>query len=84
MIMMQITQQKKEKLADYTEKILHLAGKMMQCVEDIENPETEMGERASYRHMGMKDDQYDPYEEESEYGNRGRMGYRRGYYPRYR
>lgn len=84
MIMMQITQEKKDKMSDYIEKILHYAGKMMQCVEELDDSEGEMGERSSYRHMGMRDqDMYEPYEE-NEYGNRGRMGYRRGSYPRYR
>lgn len=86
MVMMQITQQKKEKLADYTEKILHLAGKMMQCVEELEDTEGEMGQRTSYRHMGMRDkeDMYDPYEDDEEYGSRMGMRSRRGSYSRYR
>ena len=52
-MMIQVSSAKKEKLADCAEKVLRYAGKLMQCVESLEEGDDEMGERSSYR-MGMR------------------------------
>lgn len=70
-----ITEEKKDKLSEYTEKILRYAGKMMSCVERLEDEDDdEYGERGS---MGMRDDDED--DEPVHYGERrrSRMRYRR-------
>jgi hypothetical protein len=65
----------KEKMADMVEDILYTAGRLMHCVDELE--EDAFGERRNYRDgMGMRDggrygnrwDDNDPYE----------MGERRG------
>ena len=87
MIMMQISREKKQKLSDYTEKVLHYAGKLMQCVESLES-EDGFGERSNSRYMGMDHDE--DYDHEEGYGDRWRAyGDRRGVrgtgpYSRYR
>lgn len=76
--MIQVSSAKKEKMADLAEKVLHFAGQLMTCVEDMENGE--MGER-TYRNsrysMGRRDmDDWD----EDEMGERWRAyGDRRRY-----
>ena len=72
-----ITEEKKEKLSECTEKILRYAGKLMSCIERLDeddDDDDEYGERG-YR-MGMRDDDDDP--SMTRYGGRGsRMRYRR-------
>lgn len=65
--MIQITEEKKEKLTDMCEKMLHYGGKIMQCLESLDDEECEA-------EMGMRD----PYDDEEEMGMRGRMGMRGG------
>ena len=85
MTMVQISESKKVKLSDYAEKVLHYAGKMMQCIESLdeggEYGERGYGERGGYGgRMGMRD--YDDMDER-EYGERrGVRG--TGPYSRYR
>lgn len=59
-----ITESKKEKLTDCAEKVLHYAGKLMQCIESLEGG-GEYGER-------------DGYGERGDYGERGGYGERMG------
>lgn len=72
--MIQITEEKKEKLSEMCDKMLHYGGKMMQCLESLDEDGEEMGMREypddedmGYRRgggrMGMRGDS---------------MGYRRG------
>lgn len=81
-----ITEEKKEKLGEYTEKILHYAEKMMSCVEQLddesdEDEESEFGERHGYR-MGMREhDEGDSGTQGMGYGERRSRGSRR--YSRY-
>ncbi|MCQ2299686.1 MAG: hypothetical protein MJZ81_06145 [Bacteroidales bacterium] len=67
-----ITEEKKEKLSECTEKILRYAGKLMSCIErlDEDDDDDEYGER-DYR-MGMRDDDDDP--SMRRYGERGGRG----------
>ena len=65
--MIQITEEKKEKLTNMCEKMLHYGGKIMQCLESLDDEEGEA-------EMGMRD----PYDDEEEMGMRGRMGMRGG------
>ena len=78
-----ITEEKKEKLSGYTEKILKYAGKMMSCVEHLEDEsdddEDAMGERDGNR-MGMRHMDDDDFEMPGAYGERRS----RGRYGRYR
>ena len=65
--MIQVSESKKVKLSDYAEKVLHYAGKMMQCIESLDEG-GEYGERGGYgSRMGMRD--YDDLDER-EYGER--------------
>lgn len=53
-----ITEEKKEKMSECTEKILRYAGKLMSCIETLEDEDDEdYGER-NYR-MGMREDDED-------------------------
>lgn len=46
MRIIKITEHKKEKLSDYAEKALKNMGKLMQCIEDLdEDDDDDMGER---------------------------------------
>lgn len=45
--MIQITEEKKEKLSEMCEKMLHYGGKMMQCLESLDDD----------REMGMRDEE---------------------------
>ena len=45
MFMFQITEEKKEKLTDMCNKMLHYGGKIMQCLESLEEGDEEMGLR---------------------------------------
>ena len=80
-----ITEEKKEKLGEYTEKILRYAGKLMSCVEHLENESEDeeddaYGERYGHR-MGMRQEGDADYSMSgSEYGERRS----RGRYGRYR
>lgn len=84
--MIRITEDKKDMISDYTEKILHYAGKMMQCVEALEPEEDGYGERMSYRSMGgMRDAEgygerghgrRDEYDYDERRGSRGGSRYR--------
>lgn len=77
MRMIQITDEKKEKLSSYVEKVLHYAGKMMQCVENLESPDEDYGERYGSR-MGMRD--WDNDDDDRMYGERRRRNSRTGRY----
>lgn len=66
--MIQITQEKKAKLTDCVEKMLHCGGKLMQMLESLEEEESEMGERRRYN-----------YEDEPQMiDHNNRIGWRRG------
>lgn len=65
MRVIKITEHKKEKLSDYAEKALKNMGKLMQCIEDLDEDD-EMGER------------FDDYDDDDEMGYRqggGGSGY---------
>jgi hypothetical protein len=66
MIMIEISEQKKEKLSEHIEKALHEMGKAMACVEQFGG---EYGQRG-----GSYGNRYD-----YEMGERGRYGMRGGY-----
>lgn len=84
MKVIQITDEKKEKLSEGLEKMLHIGGKLMQCVESLEeeDDDEEQGEgmrsgyrrgmRGGYRRGGMRNE--DEYYGEAE----PPMGMRRG------
>lgn len=65
MTMIQITEEKKEKMSELCEKMLRIGGKLMQCLENMEDS-SEMGMREPY-----EDDEYDD-------SRHDRMGMRRG------
>lgn len=85
MTMIQISDAQKDKLSNYAEKVLHYAGKMMQCIETIDDGGEDFGERRYEerggsgfgRRMGMRDDEMEDYGE-----RRGVRG--TGPYSRYR
>ena len=77
-----IQKKKKEKMSDMVEDILYTAGRLMHCVDEMEEMD-EYGERRYYGNrdgMGMRDggrynsrwDEYDPYD-------MGERRYRRRY-----
>ena len=68
MKVIKISEDKKEKMSDYAEKMLKYGGKLMQCIEDLE--EGSMGER---------DDDDDDWDDDDMMGYRygGGMGERR-------
>lgn len=66
-MIIQITEEKVDNLAENIEKGLRYLGKAMQCVDEWKHGT--MGERYGERHYGMREDYYPPYEE---------MGMRRG------
>ena len=45
MRIIKITENKKEKLSDYAEKALKNMGKLMQCIEELDEEDDDMGER---------------------------------------
>lgn len=51
--MFQVTEDKKSEMSELCEKMLHYGGKLMQCIENMQEPE--MGERRNYG-MGMRQD----------------------------
>lgn len=71
MRVIRIDEGKKEKLSEHTEKILKHAGKLMQCLEDLEeggygerdddDDDDDMGMRGSYRGGGYGMRDYDGY-----------------------
>lgn len=81
----EITEQKKEKLSEHIEKALHEMGKAMACVEQLGG---EMGERTQYGNrygnMGYRDedDDDDYYRDEPMMGERRGRSSRTGRYMR--
>ena len=71
MKIIKITESKKEKMADYAEKMLRYGGKLMQCLDELD--EGSMGER--------EDDDPDDWDDDDMMGyrNGGGMGERRRY-----
>ena len=67
MTMIQITEDKKEKMSEMCEKMLHYGGKIMQCLESLD--EEDYGKR--------DDEDYDEYGRRSRYGMRRSRGYSR-------
>lgn len=72
MKIIKITESKKDKMSDYAEKALRSMGKLMQCIEDLD--EGSMGER--------DDDYDDDWDDDDDMGSRnggggGGMGQRR-------
>ena len=76
MYMIEISESKVGKMADYAEKMLRYGGKLMQCIDELEG--NEFGERSgSYANRyGSGDMGYRHNDEEMRTGMRGRMGYR--------
>lgn len=68
MRIIKITENKKEKLSDYAEKALKNMGKLMQCIEDLDEEDDDMGER-------MEDWEDDDMGERGGYGGGSRGGY---------
>lgn len=70
-----ISEDKKDEMSELCEKMLHYGGKLMSCLENLD--EDSMGER-----MGMRgewdDDDDDDMGMRGSYGNRGGYGNRRG------
>lgn len=62
MRVIKITEHKKEKLSDYAEKALKNMGKLMQCIEDLDEEDDDMGER-------MED-----WDDDDDMGERGGYG----------
>lgn len=69
MKIIKITESKKEKMADYAEKMLRYGGKLMQCLDELD--EGSMGERDD------DDDDWDDDDDDMGYRNGGGMGQRR-------
>lgn len=65
--MIQISEDKKEQMSELCEKMLKYGGKMMQCLENLEEDDEEIGHRG-----------YEPERDYDDMGERSRMGYRRG------
>lgn len=65
--MIQISEEKKEQLSEMCEKMLKYGGKMMQCLESLEDDE-----------MGMRDPYEDDEMGERDEMSRGSMGMRMG------
>lgn len=74
--MIEISESKVGKMADYAEKMLRYGGKLMQCIDELEG--NEFGERSgSYgNRYGGGDMGYRHDDEEMRMGMRSRMGYR--------
>ena len=72
MRIIKITENKKEKLSDYAEKALKNMGKLMQCIEDLDEEDDDMGER-------MEDWEDDDMGERGGYGGNYGGGSRGGY-----
>lgn len=72
MRIIKITEHKKDKLSDYAEKALKNMGKLMQCIEDLD--EDDMGERDD----DFDDDDDDMGEREGYRGGGYNGGYRGG------
>ena len=77
--LIEISEQKKEKLSEHIEKALHELGKAMACVEQFGgsygNRYDDMGERGRY---GMRDDE--DWDEDEMMGERRRRSRRTGRY----
>lgn len=69
--MVEISENKVEKMSDYAEKMLKYGGKLMQCLEELSEGEG-MGQRE------YDEDEYDDEMGERGYGNRGGGGYSGG------
>lgn len=76
MRIIEITEGKKEKMADYVEKMLHYGGRLMSCLEELDG---DMGEREPYGSYGNRNygssysrygNRYDNYRGGTMYGNR--------------
>ena len=72
MRIIKISENKKEKLSDYAEKALKNMGKLMQCIEDLDEEDDDMGER-------MEDWEDDDMGERGGYGGNYGGGSRGGY-----
>ena len=72
MRIIKITEHKKEKMSDYAEKMLKYGGKLMQCIEELE--EDDMGER--YEDDDDDDDDDEGYRNDN-YRRGGDIGERR-------
>lgn len=68
MRMITIDESKKEKMSEYAEKMLKYGGKLMQCIEELEDED--YGERYEERYG----ERYDDYDDDEEYGMRGGRG----------
>lgn len=82
MIMIQISDSKKKEMSELVEDILHMGGRLMQCIENLEGGA--MGERRREYDMDdtpMSGDYGERYPDYSRMGMRGRDS--RGRYSRY-
>ena len=79
MVMIEVSESKIGKMAEYAEKMLRYGGKLMSCIDTIERGE--YGDREGYREdgssygsrYGMRS-RYDSYGQRDDYGMRGGMG----------
>lgn len=84
MVMLQITNEKKEEMGELCEKLLHYGGKLMSCIENMD--ENAMGERRMIPPIYMRDGGRYGSGNRGGYGSRGGYGMRdgdwesRGYY----
>ena len=83
MVMMEITEDKFDKMYEHVEKALKSMGKVMQCFEELQEEAGSMGQRGGYGNRvvhSMNEWEEDDWEDDSMddrgYGNR--MGQRRG------
>lgn len=66
MKIIKITEDKKEKMSDYAEKMLRYGGKLMQCIEEMDEG-----------HMGERDDDDEDWDDDDMGYRNGGMGERR-------
>lgn len=79
--MIEITEDKLQSMAEYVEKGLRHMGKLMQCIEELEEDFSGSGAYGEKGRLGMRDEEEDWWEKEEEkrrkkykerYGNRMR------------
>ena len=75
MVMIEVSESKIGKMAEYAEKMLRYGGKLMSCIDTIERGE--YGDREGYREGGSSyGSRYGMRSRYDNYGQRGDMGYR--------
>lgn len=75
MVMIEVSESKIGKMAEYAEKMLRYGGKLMSCIDTIERGE--YGDREGYREDGSSyGSRYGMRSRYDNYGQRGDYGYR--------